>query len=270
MSIYELADQNGARVSPSWFGSSWKKDVVCVSTLFGIITRAIRSKILDEGKVTSSVEFKAIKDMINSIPIDEMAGRSQFPAMFPETPPTSPETDCVQSLEADSPFATAAKLERLATGPRLKVKQAGAVANNCLDVLQEQSKCCDLGKVFGYGLLYGEQQKQDFVREILSSALNTVAQKQGIRKAFDTLLSDDLNRQYLETLRVPDWVQLYVKLNSKLPNQSWQSLLNFLNIGRSGVSFSFTCLCHQFHSYSGKGILFLVGLPLLSKIHVRN
>ena len=77
--------------------------------------------------------------MINSIPIDEMAGRSQFPAMLQETPPTSPETDCLQSLEADNPFATAAKLEKLTTGPQLKIKQAGAVANNCLDVLQEQS-----------------------------------------------------------------------------------------------------------------------------------
>ena len=106
MSIYEPADQNGAQVSPSWFGSSWKKEVVCVSTLFGIITRAIRSKNLDDGKVTSSVEFKVIKDKLNSIPIDEMAGRSQFPAMLQETPPTSPETDCLQSLEADNPFAT--------------------------------------------------------------------------------------------------------------------------------------------------------------------
>ena len=47
-------------------------------------------------------------------------------------------------------FAAAAKLERLTTVPRLKIKQAGAIANNCLDVLQEQSKCCDLGKVFCY------------------------------------------------------------------------------------------------------------------------
>ena len=76
MSIYDLANENGARVSPSWFGSSWKKDVVRVSTFFGIITRTIRPKNLDDGKVTSSVEFKAIKDMINSIPIDIMAGRS--------------------------------------------------------------------------------------------------------------------------------------------------------------------------------------------------
>ena len=248
ISIYDLADQNGAPVNPSWFGSSRKKDMVCVSTLFGIVARAIRSKNTDIDKVISSTEFKTIKDMVNSIPIDEMAGRSQIPAIFPETPPTSPETDCSSSVLSsctvkshqldDSPFAAVEKLENSNTGSRLKMKQAGAIAESCLNVLQEQSKSCDIGKVFGYGLLYCGQEKQNFVREALSSTAKTVAQKQGIQKTFKTMLDDDLNQQYLESLRVPDWIQLYVKLTSKLPNNSWQTLLNFLNIGRSGVGFS--------------------------------
>ena len=93
ISIYDLTDQNGARVyNPSWLGSTRKKDMVlqCVDA-FWDNGSSIRAKNPNEEKVMSSVEFKAIKQIINSFPItEEMAGRSQFPASFPETPPSTP------------------------------------------------------------------------------------------------------------------------------------------------------------------------------------
>ena len=127
-------------------------------------------------------------------------------------------------------------------GPRLRMKQAGLVANDCLAVLQQELTffAPDLGKVFGYGLLHCAKDNQNYVCEVISTALETVAEKQRIKKAFGTILCEDLNTRYLESLRVPHWLQLYVKLTTKLPNRSWQTLLNFLNIGRSGVSFIFT------------------------------
>ena len=74
----------------------------------------------------------------------------------------------------------------------------------------------DLGKVFGYGLLCYPQEHKDFVQDTFSTAINTVAEKQGVRKALGT----------------------YISTNSAQ-----------LNIGRSGVSFSFcTCICCQ-HTY---------------------
>ena len=256
VSIYDLTDQNGARVDPSWFGSTRKKDMVLVSTLFGIMARTIRAKNPSEEKVMSSVEFKAIKQVINSLPITgEMAGSSQFPASytFPETPPSTPSprsspaavdgsSSKLASNEAYSPFEEASKLEIYNTGPRIHMKQARAVATNCLLDLKDQCKPFELGKVFGYGILYCLQEHQDFVKEVFSTAVDTVAEKQGIEKALVTMLSDDLNQKYVDSLRVPDWIQLYVKLSTKMPNTSWQTLLNFLNIGRSGVSFSFTCI----------------------------
>lgn len=106
---------------------------------------------------------------------------------------------------------------------------------------QELTSCApDLGKVFGYGLLHCAKDNQNFVCEVISTALETVAEKQGIKKAFGTILCEELNTRYLELLQVRHWLQLYVKLATKLPNRSWQTLLNFLNIGRSGVSFIFT------------------------------
>ena len=51
VSIYELVDYNGARVIPRLFGSTWKKDIVIVSTLFGIAARTLRKSTQNENKV---------------------------------------------------------------------------------------------------------------------------------------------------------------------------------------------------------------------------
>ena len=252
VSIHDLVDNNGAKVHPSWFGSGRKKDTVVVSTLFGILAKAVRGKKPQDDKVIGSLEFKIIKALINSTPINEMVGRSEIPAIFPETPPTSPEDNIPSkvikpcniesTLTIKQPFKALKEFEMCQMGPRLKMKRAGLVANECLAVLQQEltSFAPDLGKVFGYGLLHCAKDNQNFVREVISTALETVAEKQGIEKAFATILCEDLNTRYLESLRVPHWLQLYVKLTTKLPNRSWQTLLNFLNIGRSGVSFIFT------------------------------
>jgi len=38
-------------------------------------------------------------------------------------------------------------------------------------------------------------------------------------------------------LRVPDWVLLYFKLQVRLPDAAWQTLLNLTQLGRSGVGY---------------------------------
>ena len=48
ISIYELVDHKGARVILSLFGSTWKKDMVVLSTLFGILVRTLRKSNQNE------------------------------------------------------------------------------------------------------------------------------------------------------------------------------------------------------------------------------
>ncbi|KAJ7391242.1 hypothetical protein OS493_019373 [Desmophyllum pertusum] len=101
----------------------------------------------------------------------------------------------------------ATEANREGKGPRLKAKRAGTVANKLLDVLAQHLTCgSDLGKIFGYGLLYCAEDRQNFVRDVISTALQAVSEKQGIRKALSRMPYDDLNRQYLEAQRVPDWI----------------------------------------------------------------
>lgn len=161
VSIYDLINHNGAQMIPSWFGSNRKEDVVVVSTLFGILARAIRKSNQNKNKVLCSIEFKAIKDMINHLLIKEMVRRNEFPANVPDTPPPSPEELKKPNVSPHCPemktlFETLKYLEYVSMGPHIKMRQTGTIAKKCLDEAQSQfslSRCLP-GKAFGYGFLY--------------------------------------------------------------------------------------------------------------------
>ena len=239
VSIYDLIDQNGAQMIPSLFGSTWKKDVVVVSTLFGILARALKKNNQNENKVLSSIEFKVLKAFRSR----KWREQKSFPPMCPillhlrQRNQNSPIMSH-HVAQTKTPFEILENLESVSMGPRLKMRQSGAVAKRCVDEVQDRFTKSGslLGKAFGNGFLYCDQGRQEYIKDAVSTTLSTVAQKQGIRKAIHNMLHDELNQQYLESIRVPDWIQLYVKLSTMIPNRSWQTLLNFLNIGRTGVS----------------------------------
>ena len=60
----------------------------------------------------------------------------------------------------------------------------------------------------------------------------------GAKKGLTELLLPTTHQRLLESMRVPDWVLLYFKLQAKLPDAAWQTLLNLTQLGRSGVSFT--------------------------------
>lgn len=46
----------------------------------------------------------------------------------------------------------------------------------------------------------------------------------------------DSAAQFLQSLRVPDWTLLYFKLQSRIPDQAWQTLVSLTKLGITGVS----------------------------------
>ena len=91
VSNYDLTDQDGVHMNPSWFGLTQKKAMVLVLSHFGIMASTIWAKNPNEEKAMSSVRFKTVKEITNSLLITaKMAGKSQFLTSFPETPPLTP------------------------------------------------------------------------------------------------------------------------------------------------------------------------------------
>ena len=89
--------------------------------------------------------------------------RSEIPAIFPETPPTSPEDTLkavqywIKSGYEATIFKVLKEFEMCQMGPQLKMKRARLVGNECLTVSQQKPTSCapDLGKVLVITLRQG-------------------------------------------------------------------------------------------------------------------
>ena len=75
------------------------------------------------------------------------------------------------------------------------------------------------------------------VSSAVSEAVEIVAENKGLKAAADLACTPEVKQKQQIAMRTPDWLQVYVKLETKLPDNGWQTILNFLNLGRSGVSY---------------------------------
>ena len=71
-------------------------------------------------------------------------------------------------------------------------------------------------------------------RNIISEIVNSVTEKKGLKKGLETLVPDVL-QQYLQQFRVPDWILLYFKLEAKIPDEGWQTMMNLTKLGGTRV-----------------------------------
>ena len=143
------------------------------------MARIIRAKNTSEEKAASALEFKAIKEIIslNSLPIIEMAGRSQFPATFPQDTSIDYISTIVagskQQLMAHNHLVNCCRAKPinrwkkhwnwnvLPMGFKYKREPSPLTVYiiNDLKARKINSKLpFDLGKVFGYGLLCCPQE----------------------------------------------------------------------------------------------------------------
>ncbi|KAK3741668.1 hypothetical protein QZH41_016248 [Actinostola sp. cb2023] len=220
-----------------------KKKNVVVATAFGLMARTLRMKNLNASKFLKSNEFLQLKNHLNSFDF-KMAGKNGaecITANMPETPPETPEVSDQETssnvrvhLPPEVEHKSLESLRESKIGPRVMVKKAGKIAKSLINDVKKANKDDQLGTVLGYHFCCGEDNDKEFERDTISTALSVVAEKSGYRKAFKDMISQPVYGAFIDTTKVPDWVQLVVKLTTKMPDQSWQTMLNFLNLGRSG------------------------------------
>ena len=81
--------------------------------------------------------------------------------------------------------------------------------------------------------MFGGDTEKDQVSKIVSEVVDIVMKS---KQSWSDLLSSDTNARILQEMRVPDWFLLYFKLQTKLPDSGWQTLLNLTQLWKSGVS----------------------------------
>ena len=92
------------------------------------------------------------------------------------------------------------------------------------------------------------------MKDIISDVVDMIMEAKGSKKALSELLSSKTYSRIMKSMRVPDWVLLYFKLQTRLPDSAWQTLLNLTQLEKSKVMYNildiinvqqFTITCKQ-------------------------
>lgn len=102
--------------------------------------------------------------------------------------------------------------------------------------------CCShresLGTVLGNRIMADDESVQNTMDEVV----DLLIERKGTRKGFESVFTEGKWLEYFKDLRQPDWVLLYFKLQARITDDAWQTLLNITNLGRGGVSLLSTTL----------------------------
>ena len=155
------------------------------------------------------------------------------------TPVSSPSCSPSSTSTASSDCSTTSIEETLnsslgsTTKKRRVTSQCRKVITSLDDVCSryQESIACVLGNFF----IFGNQEERDQVKDTVSEILNVAMDAKGSKGGLSELLSPDTYQRIVDGMRVPDWVLLYFKLQAKIPDAAWQTLLNLTHLGRSGV-----------------------------------
>ena len=70
---------------------------------------------------------------------------------------------------------------------------------------------------------------------VVMEVADLVAEKRGVGDTLKQLLSGETLDRYVDSRQVPDWVLVYCKLKARISDSTWQTAINFTNLGRTGV-----------------------------------
>ena len=155
--------------------------------------------------------------------------------------PSRPSSSSSSPLSSCSSLGNSSieETKKSSLGPTLKKRE---VARQCRVITKDLDGVCEkyhesLACVLGNSFIYGNEEDRQSVSKTVSDIIDLVINFRGSKKGLSELLLPETHQRFLESMRVPDWVLLYFKLQAKLPDAAWQTLLNLTQLGRSGVSF---------------------------------
>ena len=115
------------------------------------------------------------------------------------------------------------------------------ILKKCKEVMVSVNDVCQkyeesISSVLGNYFVFGGNAEKEEVQDVISNVVDLVMEAKGAKKGLAEMFSSETYEQIFASLRVPDWVLLYFKLKTRLPDDAWQTLLNLTHLGKSGVS----------------------------------
>ena len=123
---------------------------------------------------------------------------------------------------------------------RLSKNSAGQILRTLEDVCNRHKT--SVASVLGHLCTHDPVKQPSDATNIISEIVSSVTEKKGVKRGLEGLVPDVL-QEYLHQFRVPDWVLLYFKLEAKIPDEGWQTMINLTKLGRTRVSHNKSLLC---------------------------
>lgn len=228
VNIGDIQDSHGRPVLSVLFATR-KVELVYAISSFGILALALRQRNVNQD-VFSSEAFQQIISAVNAVPLEKFSANSvqQFHhAGSPVIPPV--QTPKRTSLSTTDIFESS---EISPPEKKRRIIETGAVLANALKEVaaaHNKSIFTVLGNV-------ASQDEHSELSSILACSTDVVFSKLGAKKALNVVLSEESRSALVQSVRVPDWVYLLLKVRLRIADAAWQTLLNLTNLGRTGVS----------------------------------
>ena len=101
------------------------------------------------------------------------------------------------------------------------------ILKKCKEVMVSVNDVCQkyeesISSVLGNYFVFGGNAEKEEVRDVISNVVDLVMEAKGAKKGLAEMFSSQTYEQIFASLRVPDWVLLYFKLKTRLPDDAWQ------------------------------------------------
>ena len=240
----ELNNGSGNPLDPTLLGVKYKKCDVLVASTLGLCGGLIRQRELKDQSYLRSDAFKRIGQVINNH--CAITGLPRKGANFEDLSAKNElgkAKDTIRELQdflthdetVKSFDNTDNKLKKSARGKKTKLtkKSAGGILRSMEDVCSRHK--ASVASVLGHLCTNDPAKAPSEARDIISEIVSAVTEKKGVKRGLEAIVPDVL-QQYLHQFRVPDWVLLYFKLEARIPDEGWQTMINLTKLGRTGVS----------------------------------
>ena len=245
---------------------------VAIASLFGVVSAILRQKF----KEGEAAKYRWLVDAINSLKI----GKTEVETSDIDIRPESSGTDLRDQLKAACDAASAIERENDRLKAHLdqaqrqlgslseevkKLKQVIEISERKPEVNEKEkdakeekiadqdvwtsiSDVCEKFQIYLADVIVNEKHRPEVAQLLSDIAEKIRSNSSSPLQALETVLGDS-SVKFFQSLRVPDWTLLYFKLQSRIPDQAWQMLLNICKLGRTGVSKDLKFCCLRFCKY---------------------